>query len=60
MTTARMKGDGGMTDFQFKALISLVLSIVDKSKTLEEVREALQILALTRGSSGKEKETEGE
>jgi hypothetical protein len=48
MTAAAARGEEVMTDFQFRALISLVLSIVDKSKDLDEVREALKLLALPK------------
>ena len=39
------KGAEIMTDFQFKALMSMVLDIVNKSKDLEEVRHSIKKLA---------------
>jgi hypothetical protein len=34
-----------MTDFQFKALMAMVLEIAEKSESLEEVKKALRRLA---------------
>jgi hypothetical protein len=34
-----------MTDFQFKALMAMVLEIAEKSESLEEVKKALRKLA---------------
>jgi hypothetical protein len=45
MTTATVKGEEFMTDFQFKALMMMVLEIAEKSKDLEEVKNALRRLA---------------
>ena len=40
-----MEGAEVMTDFQFRALMSMVLDIVNKSKDLEEVRRSIRKLA---------------
>ena len=39
------KGAEVMTDFQFQALMSMVLDIVNKSKNIEEVRRSIKKLA---------------
>jgi hypothetical protein len=39
-----MKGEEAMTDFQFKALMAMVLEIVEKSENLEEVKKAIRKL----------------
>jgi hypothetical protein len=44
MTTQTIEGEI-MTDFQFKALMLMVLEIVEKSKDLEEVKQAIKKLA---------------
>jgi hypothetical protein len=45
MTPALIREEEIMTDFQFRALMALVLSIVRKSDSLEEVEKELQALA---------------
>ena len=39
------EGAEAMTDFQFRALMSMVLDIVNKSKDLEEVKRSIKKLA---------------
>jgi hypothetical protein len=48
MATVAMKGEEFMTDFQFKALMAMVLEIVEKSEDLEEVKKAIRKLATGR------------
>jgi hypothetical protein len=43
-----------MTDFQFKALMSMVLSIIRKSKDLKEVEREIQALADGKLGGGSE------
>jgi hypothetical protein len=45
---AVMKGEEAMTDFQFKALMVMVLEIVEKSEDLEEVKKTIRKLASGR------------
>jgi hypothetical protein len=45
MAQALIREEEIMTDFQFRALMALVLSIVRKSESLEEVEKELQALA---------------
>jgi hypothetical protein len=46
MTTAlQAKDEEIMTDFQFKALMAMILEIAEKSESLEEVKKTLRKLA---------------
>ncbi|MDR1206419.1 MAG: hypothetical protein LBL26_13230 [Peptococcaceae bacterium] len=59
MAQALIQEEEIMTDFQFRALMALVLSIVRKSKSLEEVEKELQALADgTVGQAKKDDETQ--
>ncbi|MCL2565233.1 MAG: hypothetical protein FWE24_05410 [Defluviitaleaceae bacterium] len=44
MTTKLME-ESVMTDFQFKALMTMVLDIVERSETKEQIRESIEKLA---------------
>jgi hypothetical protein len=43
-----------MTDFQFKALMTMVLEIMDRSKDLPDARKAIAKLAGEFGKTSKE------
>jgi hypothetical protein len=42
MTTTAAKGEGSMTDFQFRALIAMVLEIMEKSEDLDEAKRSVR------------------
>jgi hypothetical protein len=44
-TRATTKGEEIMTDFQFKALMALVLDIMNRSVDLEDAKKAISKLA---------------
>jgi hypothetical protein len=47
-TVTVVKGEEAMTDFQFKALMAMVLEIVEHSEDWEEVKTAIRKLATGR------------
>jgi hypothetical protein len=51
-TATPMGGEEAMTDFQLKALMSMVLDIVDKSSDKEEIKRAIKKLVTGKLDEG--------
>jgi len=45
-----------LTDFQFKALMTMVLDIIEHSDTKEQIKESIEKLASSKLNSEKEKD----
>ena len=52
MTTATMKGEEVMTDFQFKALINLMIDVVRATRDPDKIIERLEAIRDGKISGG--------
>jgi hypothetical protein len=51
MSSITAEGAEVMTDFQFRAIVKMILDIVKRAKTVEEIQKSLEAII----SDGKEK-----
>lgn len=49
MLVTAIEGDRIMTDFQFKAIMAMVLDMLEKCKTIEDVAETKKTIARLSG-----------